>query len=95
MREGHYHASRCLTQPQKNYSQIEKEALALIFAVEKFHRFIHGRHFTLRTDHKPLLAIFGSKKGVSVYKANRLQRWATMLLNYSFTIEYINTKDFG
>ncbi|KAK6763082.1 hypothetical protein RB195_023694 [Necator americanus] len=54
---------------------------------KKFHRFIHGRHFTLRTDHKPLLAIFGSKKGVLVYSANRLQRWATMLLNYSFTIE--------
>ncbi|KAK6739479.1 hypothetical protein RB195_008142 [Necator americanus] len=61
----------------------------------KFHRFIHGRHFTLRTDQKPFLAIFGSKKGVPVYSANRLQRWATMLLNYSFTIEFINTKDFG
>ncbi|KAK6726142.1 hypothetical protein RB195_004452 [Necator americanus] len=32
-----YHASLCLTQPQKDYSQIEKEALALIFAVQKFH----------------------------------------------------------
>ncbi|KAK6762847.1 hypothetical protein RB195_023523 [Necator americanus] len=92
MREGHL--SRCLTQPQKNYSQIEKEAVAPIFAVQKFHRFIHER-FKLRTDHKPLLAIFGSKKGVSVYSVNRLQRWGTMLLNYSFTVEYINTKDFG
>ncbi|KAK6763651.1 hypothetical protein RB195_024101 [Necator americanus] len=90
-----YHVSRCLTQPQKNYSQIEKEALALIFAVQKFLRFIHGRHFTLRTDHKPPSAIFGSKKGVPVYSANRLQRWGTTLLNYSFTVEYINTKDFG
>ncbi|KAK6735646.1 hypothetical protein RB195_018707 [Necator americanus] len=90
-----YHASRCLTQPQKNYSQIEKEALALIFAVQKFHRFIKWRHFTLATDHKPLLPIFGSKKEVLVYSANHLQRWATMLLNHSFTIEYINTKNFG
>ncbi|KAK6743709.1 hypothetical protein RB195_010792 [Necator americanus] len=57
-----YHAGRCLTQPQKNYSKIEKEALALIFAVQKFHCSIQGRHFTLRTDHKPLLAIFESKE---------------------------------
>ncbi|PIO77458.1 hypothetical protein TELCIR_00441 [Teladorsagia circumcincta] len=90
-----YHASRCLTPAQKNYSQIEKEALALIFAVQKFHRFVHGRHFTLKTDHKPLVAIFGNKKGIPVYNANRLQRWATMLLNYDFAIEYVNTKDFG
>ncbi|EPB70134.1 hypothetical protein ANCCEY_10780 [Ancylostoma ceylanicum] len=61
----------------------------------KFHRFVHGRHFTLKTNHKPLLAIFGIKKGVPVYSANRLQRWATTLLNYNFTIEYVNTKDFG
>ncbi|KAK6767057.1 hypothetical protein RB195_026527 [Necator americanus] len=85
-----YHASRCLTQPQKNY-QIEKEAFALIFAMQKFHRSIHGRNFTLRIDHKPFLAIFGSKKE---YSANRLQRWTTILLNYNFTIEYKNTKDF-
>ncbi|KAK6761339.1 hypothetical protein RB195_022413 [Necator americanus] len=57
-----YPASCCLIRPKKNSSQTKKEALALIFAVQKFHRFIHGRHFTLRTDHKPLLAILGSKK---------------------------------
>uniref|UniRef100_W6NAZ8 RNA-directed DNA polymerase n=1 Tax=Haemonchus contortus TaxID=6289 RepID=W6NAZ8_HAECO len=46
-------------------------------------------------DHKPLVAISGSKKGMPVYSANRLQRWATMLLNCNFVIEYVNTKDFG
>ncbi|PIO68631.1 hypothetical protein TELCIR_09573 [Teladorsagia circumcincta] len=90
-----YHASPCLTPAQKNYSQIEKVALALIFAVQKFHRFVHGRHFTLKTDHKPLAAIFGNEKGIPVYSANRLQRWATMLLNYDFAIDYANTEDFG
>ena len=54
------HMSRSLLQAEKNYSQIEKEGLAII----KFHRFIHGRSFILQTDHKPLLAIFGSKKGI-------------------------------
>nr|CDJ82258.1 RNA-directed DNA polymerase (reverse transcriptase) and Integrase domain containing protein [Haemonchus contortus] len=90
-----YHASRALTPAQKKYSQIEKEALAILFAVQKFHRFIHGRHFTLRTDHKPLIAIFGTRKGVPVYTANRLQRWATMLLNYNFSIQYVKTSEFG
>nr|CDJ86255.1 RNA-directed DNA polymerase (reverse transcriptase) and Integrase domain containing protein [Haemonchus contortus] len=90
-----YHASRALTPTQKKYSQIEKEALAIIFAVQKFHRFIHGRHFTLRTDHKPLISIFGTRKGVPVYTANRLQRWATTLLNYNFSIQYVKTSEFG
>ncbi|XGW27192.1 hypothetical protein V3C99_007638 [Haemonchus contortus] len=90
-----YHASRCLTTAQKNCSQIEKEALALIFAVQNFHRFVHGRQFTLKTDQKPLVAIFGSKKGIPVYSAHRLQRRAAMLLNYNFAIEYVNTRDFG
>ncbi|EYC27998.1 hypothetical protein Y032_0008g28 [Ancylostoma ceylanicum] len=76
-------------------SEIEKEALALIFAVQKFYRFVHGRHFTLKTDHKPPLAIFGSKKGEPVYSANRLQRSATTLLKFNSTVEYVNTKNFG
>ncbi|XP_062556975.1 uncharacterized protein K02A2.6-like [Armigeres subalbatus] len=70
------YASRSLTPAESNYSQIEKEGLALIFAVTRFHRMIFGRQFILETDHKPLLAIFGSKKGIPVYTANRLQRWA-------------------
>ncbi|PIO76369.1 hypothetical protein TELCIR_01571 [Teladorsagia circumcincta] len=79
-----YHAIRALTPAQKKYGQIEKKALAIVFAVQKFHRFEHGRLFTLRTDHKPLIAIFESRKGVPIYTANRLQRWATTLLNYNF-----------
>lgn len=91
-----FHAGRSLTPAQKNYSQIEKEALGLIFAVQKFHRYIYGRHFSLLTDHRPLLAIFGgSKSGVPVYTASRLMRWATILLGYDFTIEYRRTTELG
>ncbi|KAL3114325.1 hypothetical protein niasHT_011726 [Heterodera trifolii] len=88
------HASSALTAAEKNYSQIEKEALALIFAVQKFHKMIYGRSFTLLTDHKPLLAIFGGKKGIRQCSANRLLRWSLILLAYDFKIEYVNTKDF-
>ncbi|PIO69207.1 reverse transcriptase [Teladorsagia circumcincta] len=81
------HASRSLSDAERNYSQIEKEALGLVFAVKKFHKYIFGRKFILLTDHKPLLAIFGDKKGVPVYSANRLMRWATVLLGYDFDIQ--------
>lgn len=89
------HASRSLLPAEKNYSQIEKEALSIIFAVKKFHRFLHGRQFLLQTDHKPLLTIFGSKKGLPQHTANRLQRWGTILLNYNFQMEYVPSKKLG
>ncbi|XP_055354393.1 uncharacterized protein K02A2.6-like [Paramacrobiotus metropolitanus] len=51
--------------------------------------------FTLLTDHKPLLSVFGKRKGVPVVTANRLQRWALLLMGYTFSIEYRRTEKFG
>ncbi|XP_058816915.1 uncharacterized protein K02A2.6-like [Topomyia yanbarensis] len=89
------HASRALTAAEKNYSQPDREGLAIIFAVTKFHKMLFGRCFHLQTDHEPLLRIFGSKKGIPVYTSNRLQRWALTLLLYDFTSEYVPTAKFG
>ncbi|XP_055907442.1 uncharacterized protein K02A2.6-like [Eupeodes corollae] len=89
------HAARPLTSAEASYSQIEREAAALIFAVKKFHRMIFGPKFLLLTDHKLLLAIFGSKKGIPIYTANRLQRWALTFMMYDFDIKYISTNEFG
>lgn len=89
------HASRPLLPAEKNYSQIKKEGFALVFAVQTFHKLLHGRRFTLLTDHKPLASIFGSKKRISVYTANRLQRWATTLSAYDFNIQYKSITSFG
>ncbi|KAA3677466.1 uncharacterized protein DEA37_0014526 [Paragonimus westermani] len=89
------HASRTLLPAERNYSQIEKEGLALIFAVKKFHKMLHGRRFTLCTDHKPLLSILAPPKGIPVHTANRLQRWATLLIGYDFVLKYIQTERFG
>ena len=86
------HAPKILLPAEKHYSQIEKEALGILFAVTKSHRYLHGKFFTLQTDHKPLITLFGSKKGLPIYTANRLLRWGTILLNYNFKIEYPPSK---
>ena len=71
-----------------NYSQIEKEDLAIILGVRKFHQYLYGKPFVLVTDHKPLTTLLGPKTSVPTLAASRVQRWALVLSTYSYTIEY-------
>lgn len=82
-------ASRVLDKVERKYSQIEKEACAIIFGIKKFYQYLYGKNFLLVTDHKPLLTVFGSKKGLPIFAANRLQRWAQMLSAFDFEIKYV------
>lgn len=88
-------ASRTLNAAEKRYSQIQKEATAIIFGVRRYHQYLYGRAvpFTLRTDHKPLLSIFGPYRGIPEVSANRLQRYAMFLSGYNFNIEYVRSAD--
>lgn len=81
-----YFASSTMSKAQRNYSQIEREALALVFAVKKFHKFLYGRNFTLITDHLPLKSIFDSNKKIPVTAAGRIQRWSVFLSGYNYQI---------
>ena len=67
------YASRTLSASERNYSQIEKEALSLIYGLCKFHQYLYARNFTIITDHKPLLAILGPKKNIPTLAAARMQ----------------------
>lgn len=88
-------SSSTLNDAQKNYSQTQREALAVIFAVTKFHKYLYGKKFIIHTDHKSLLQIFSNKKELNAVAAARLQRWAIQLSMYDFEIRYQKGKQIG
>ena len=53
-----------------------------------FHEYIYGRHFTLVSDHKPLLSLFNERNGVSEMASARIQRWALKLSGYHYTFRH-------
>ena len=85
-------ASRTLADAEKKYSQIEKEGLACVFAVSRFHAYLYGRRFTLVTDHKPLLGLFNEGKPVPAQASGRIQRWALTLAMYDYTLRFKPTE---
>ena len=82
------YTSRTLLPSERNYAQIEREALSLVFGIQKFHQFIYGRSFTLVTDHKPLTTILDRRKGIPTIAAVRMQRWGFLLSTYHYNIEF-------
>ena len=88
-------ASHTLMSSERNYAQVEKEALSLIFEVKHFHSYLYGRSFTIVTDHNSLTAILGPKKGISPLAAAGLQRWSWTLSVYHYEIEFRPTGEHG
>ena len=87
--------SRTLTSAEKNYSQIDKEATAIVWGVKRFHLYLYGRKFKLVTDNQPLVHIFNKNKQLSVMTAARLTRWSLFLMDYDYDICYRPTKAHG
>ncbi|XP_047037979.1 uncharacterized protein K02A2.6-like [Helicoverpa zea] len=85
-------ASRTLNDAERRYSQVDKEALAIVYGVTRHHQYLFGRHFTLKSDHKALSYIFGPKKGIPQTAASRLQRYAVRLAAYDFNIVFVSSE---
>ncbi|UYV83409.1 K02A2.6-like [Cordylochernes scorpioides] len=81
-------ASRTMSQTERRYAQIEKEALAIIFGISKFYKYLYGRDFKIITDHKPLLGIFNPNKPIPQMLSPRMMRWSFTLASYSYQIEH-------
>ncbi|XP_062699139.1 uncharacterized protein K02A2.6-like isoform X2 [Aedes albopictus] len=78
------YASKSLSPTERRYCQTEKEALALVWAVERFSIYLLGRKFELETDHKPLETIFSP----SSRPCARIERWVLRLQSFTFVVRY-------
>ena len=80
------YASRSLSPAERRYSQLDKEALSIIFGVTKFRQYLLGRHFVILSDHKPLSYLMASDKPIPAMASARIQRWSLLLSTYDYSI---------
>ena len=78
------YASHTLSAAERNFSLVEKEALAGIFCVTKMHQYLFCRHFEFVTDHKPLQCLFNECEGTNPLASARFQHWAEKLAAYNY-----------
>ncbi len=82
-------ASHTLSSTEQHYSASEKEALLCLWVVERFKKFLLGKHFTLHTNQHALRQLLTSPaKAESVHKASKYLCWAKHLSMYDFDIRY-------
>ena len=88
--EGHpvIYVSRKLTPVEQNYLNKEREALAIVFVLTKLKQFLHGRRFTLQTDHKLLNYLFASDEEILKTASARITRWAIALRSFDYELKY-------
>ena len=78
-------ASQTLSAAERQYSQIKKEGLSCVFGVRRFRAYLLGRHFSLITDHKPLVSLFQEHKAIPSHASAHIQRLALTLAAYEYT----------
>ena len=80
--------SKKLLPRERNYSTIERECLAVVWAVEKLVRYLYGTEFVLQTDHESLKYLQRAK-----FDNQRVMRWSLLLQPYRYRVEYIKGCD--
>ena len=81
------YASRSMTDTEKRYAQIEKEALAITWACQKFSDYILGKSITIETDHKPLVPLLGTKQLDGL--PPRILRFRLCMYRFTYTILHV------
>lgn len=82
-------ASKSLNDIERRYPQTQREAFAVVWAVEKFYYYLLGSKFTILTDHQALEFIYNGKYRDGKRAITRAEGWALRLDAYDFTIEYV------
>ena len=77
------YVSHQLSGPQKRWATIEKEAYAVVYALQKLRVYLYGAQFVVYSDHKPLLCLFSKSMNNT-----KIQRWAILLAEYGASIKY-------
>ncbi|CAL4061487.1 unnamed protein product, partial [Meganyctiphanes norvegica] len=83
------YASASLKDAQRNYAQVDREGLGVFWGINHFRQYLLCSDFELHTDCSALVKIFGPKNNLQGCAAGRLSRWATSLMEYSFTVKHI------
>ncbi|XP_055585369.1 uncharacterized protein K02A2.6-like [Uranotaenia lowii] len=82
-------ASKTLTTCEQKYPQTQREALAMVWGVQKFSIYLMCVPFTIRTDSEANEFIFGSSHRIGRRAVTRAETWALKLMPYRFTVKRI------
>lgn len=89
------YASRTLSDSERNYSQIDKEATAIFWGLNHFFYYCYGRKFTLITDNKPLASIFKPDSKLPKLVATRMLHYAQFLQTFDYNVVTKSTEQHG
>ena len=80
------YASRSLSSIERRYSQLDKEALLIIFGVTKFRQNLFGPQFVILSDHRPLSYLMAADNSIRAMASACIQRWSLLLSAYNYSI---------
>ena len=84
-----HYGAQTLTKTEMKYAPIEREGMAMLFGVRKFHQYVFGKRFVLETDHKPLVSIF---QGYLNEAPARLQSIMLKMQKYDYALIWVSRK---